>query len=255
MKTIEKLATANGGNKYFNKLNMNTATDTQKKYAVKFFKDGKEEFYEVPPLLKQAFDNLDTKSAENAVAKSVRAASNVIRKGGTYYNLDFIFSSPFRETNALITSRTGMHPGQLVLGYMDSFMGKGLERITGGKFKSYRDIYENLGGHQTGIVTQDPQSLKEFTKAMEKGSLGKGIEVINPLHWISELGGKVEHGPKLAEFRSAKGKGYSNKDAMHEAVDVIDYTDLGTTTRSLNKYVPFLGPMVRRSPASPAGRA
>jgi hypothetical protein len=245
MKSIEKLAVANGGDQYFVKLNPHTASATDKLNTVKFFKDGKAELYEVPPVLKQAFDSLDEKSANNLVARSIRAASNMIRKGGTYYNLDFIFTSPARETNALITSRTGLHPGKLALGYMDSFMGKGLEKISGGKFKSYRDVYEQMGGHQTGIVTQDPQSLKEFTKAMNKGKLGKGLEMVNPLEWISKVGGKVEHGPKLGEFRSAKGKGYSDKDAMHEAIDVIDYSDLGSTTRTVNKYVPFAGPMVR----------
>jgi hypothetical protein len=80
---------------------------------------------------------------------------------------------------------------------------------------------------------------------MSKGKLGKGIEIVNPIEWIHKVGGAVEHGPKLGEFRSAKGKGFSDKDAMHEAADVIDYADLGQATRSLNKYIPFLGPMVK----------
>lgn len=242
MKSIEKLSTAKGGKDYFSELNMNTASDAQKRNAVYFFKNGKKVYYEVPPVLKQAFDSLDEKSAQNWASKAIRAANTVIRKGGTHYNTDFIFSSPLRETNALVTSRTGMHPGHLALGYMDSFFGKGIEKLG---FKSYRDVYEKLGGDSSGYVSRDPDSLKKFTKAMAKGKLAKGIEIINPAEWIHKVGGAVEHGPKLGEFRSAKAKGFSNKDAMHEAADVIDYADLGSATRSLNKYIPFLGPMVK----------
>jgi hypothetical protein len=242
MKTIEKLAQSNGGDQYFKAVNTHAISDSDKKFLVKFYKDGKEQYYQVPPVLKQAFESLDEKSAQNFVAKAIRSMNTVIRKGGTHYNTDFILSSPFKETNALITSRTGMHPGHLVLGYMDSFLGKGIEKIG---FKSYKHAYEALGGDKTGYVSRDPESLKQFVKAMEKGSLGKNVQILNPIHWIHELGGAIEHGPKLAEFRSAKGKGYSNMDAMHEAQDVIDYADLGSMTRSLNKYVPFLGPMVK----------
>jgi hypothetical protein len=85
-------------------------------------------------------------------------------------------------------------------------------------------------------------------KAIDKGTLGNGIKVINPKNWpevITKFGGAIEHGPKLAEFRSAKNKGYGDADAMHEAVDVIDYTDQGSTIRKWNDKVPFLNPAIR----------
>lgn len=55
----------------------------------------------------------------------------------------------------------------------------------------------------------------------------------------------MEHGPRLAEFRSAKNKGYSDGNALFEAADVIDYADAGTAIRKLNPYVPFLNPAIR----------
>jgi Large polyvalent protein associated domain 38 len=245
MEKIEKLSTVNGANQFFNELNPNTATPSQLQNSVKFFKDGVEKRYEVPSFLKDAFDNLDARQAQDMVSSALKSVAQVTRKGATYFNTDFIFGSPFKDATGLITSRTNLHPGELVLGFMDSFMGKNLEKISGGKFKSYKAIYEQMGGHQTGFVTIDPQSTKEFTKAMDKGTLGQNIEIINPANWITKVGGAIEHGPKLAEFRSAKNKGYGNEDAMFEAVDVIDYSDIGSAIRKYNDKIPFLNPAIR----------
>lgn len=248
MQTIEKYAGVQGQD-YFKKVDIPTSelSDSQKRNLVKYFENGKEVYYEVPPSLKDAFDSLDVKHGDDLISNALRAVGNITRKGATHLNLDFIFSSPFRETGALITSRTNLHPGELALGYLDSFMGKNLEKWSGGLFKSYKDIYKELGGHQTGFVTTDPQSTKAFIKAMDKGTLGKGIDVINPFHdrnWIGQIGQNVEHGPKLAEFRSAKNKGLDDSNAMHEAVDVIDYNEGGKAIKALN-HIPFLGASVR----------
>jgi hypothetical protein len=248
MQKIEKLAQVKGAEDYFKELNPHTASKSQMKNSIKFFVDGAEKRYEVPTSLKDAFDNIDAKNAQDLVSNALKSVAQITRKGATYFNTDFIFSSVFRDANGLITSRTNMHPGELVLGYMDSFMGKGLERISGGKFKSYKHLYEQMGGHQTGFVSLDPQSTKQFMKDMDKGTLGKGIKIIDPRNWpevITSIGGKIEHAPKLGEFRSAKNKGLSNADAMHEATDVIDYTDMGSTIRNWNDKIPFLNPAIR----------
>src|SRR6185312_1002900 len=47
------------------------------------------------------------------------------------------------------------------------------------------------------------------------------------------------------EFRSAKRKGLSDADAAFEAADVIDYSDMGSFVREMNKYVPYLNPTIR----------
>jgi hypothetical protein len=248
MQQIEKLASVKGANQYFNELNPHSASTSQMRNSVKFFVDGAEKRYEVPPALKDAFENIDAKNAKDLVDSSLRAVANITRKGATYFNTDFIFSSVFRDANGLITSRTNMHPGELILGYMDSFMGKGLERMSGGKFKSYKGLYEKMGGHQTGFVTLDPQSTKQFMKDIDKGTLGKGIKIIDPRKWpevITKFGGAIEHGPKLGEFRSAKNKGLGDADAMHESTEVIDYTDQGSTIRNWNDKIPFLNPAIR----------
>jgi hypothetical protein len=247
MQTIEKYAGINGVEKYFKEVNPATLSESQKKNLVKFFKDGKEVYYQVPPALKDGFDSLSKQHADDLIVNALRAVGNITRKGATHLNTDFIFSSPFRETGALITSRTNLHPGELVLGYLDSFMGKGLEKYSGGLFKSYKDVYKELGGHQTGFVTTDPQSTKAFIKAMDKGTLGKGIDVINPFNdhnIVGKIGQNVEHGPKLAEFRSAKNKGLDNANAMHEATDVIDYNEGGKAIKALN-HIPYLGASMR----------
>jgi hypothetical protein len=133
-----------------------------------------------------------------------------------------------------------MHPGQLVLGYLDSFLGHNLEKWSGGMFKSYKDLYEQMGGHYNGFATTKPQEVEKFMKDLTKGKVAKGFKYLDP----STLGNALEHGQFLAEFRSAKGKGYNNLDAMHEAKNIMNYGDLGTTSRIINEKVPFFGPSI-----------
>jgi hypothetical protein len=77
-------------------------------------------------------------------------------------------------------------------------------------------------------------------KDLTKGRVAKGFKILDP----STLGNALEHGQFLAEFRSAKGKGYNNLDAMHEAKNIMNYGDLGTTSRVINEKVPFFGPSI-----------
>lgn len=245
MQKIVQLSKIDGADQYFRRVNPDL-DNFDNMSTVQFFEDGQPVFYEVPQTLRNAFDNLDNKTAESLVKNAGRAIATVVRKGSTHYNLEFILRSVIRDTQApLVQSRSGMNPSDLVLGYMDSFMGKNLEKWSKGKFKSYNEFYKQHGGEMSGYISMDSQSLSKATKALNKGKLAKGIDIINPFKAIERLGAATERAPKLAELRSATRKGYSPEDAMFEAVDVIDYSDAGTLVRKANQFIPFLNPAIR----------
>ena len=247
MKKIEKMAQVDGAYKYFRKVAPNE--DLSKLNTVKYYENGKEVRYEVPQPLKEAFENLSRQKAESVIEQSFKKVGNVIRKGSTHYNIDFIMKSLLRESTgqqAILQSRTGAGLWDMALGTVDSFFGPQLSKATGGKFKSYRADFEKQGGSMTGLISQDSQTQKLAQRALERGTLGKGWHVINPFKNIERLGEKVEFGPKLGEYRSAKKKGYSDEDAMYEAVDVMDYSDAGKYVRDgMWSTVPYLNAAVR----------
>lgn len=225
--------------------------------TIKLFENGKEVYYKVPPAVKNALDSLDRKNSESAIEKMVHAASTAIRKGATHWNIDFILSSVIRDTPYSMTvSRTrNANPfrgiSDAVLGYLDAMFGKNLEKLSGGKIKSFKDVYiqegggitNYIGGH-TNFISLEKGDIEKMTKVMANGK--KGWRILNPLNLIEKLGETLEHGQKLAEFRSAKRAGLSDRDAMYEAVDIIDYSDQGKVVRdSLGKKIPFLSPAIR----------
>lgn len=242
---IAKLAQVKG-QKWFNKIDLETATDRQKENAIRFRENGQEVAYEVPPALKNVWDNLTESEAKDWTNSLLRSMNTMIKKGATHFNTDFIAKSITREPqSAIMSSRTNMHPGDLVLGFMDSFMGEGLEKLTGGKFKSYREAFKDGGGDVTGYISMDYESANKALADIQKGKLGKNWNIINPLKWIEATGSGVENSVKLAEYRSAKKKGYSNDDAMFEAVDIFDFSDAGSSVRKLNQKIPYLNAAIR----------
>ena len=247
MQKIGKMAQVDGSDKYFRRVS--ASEDVSKLNTVKFYENGKEVRYEVPQTLKDAFENLSRQKAESVVEQTIKKVGNVIRKGSTHYNIDFIVKSLLRESTgqqAILQSRTGAGLKDMAFGTLDSFFGPQLQKATGGKFKSYRADFEKMGGSMTGLISQDSQTQKLAERALERGTLGKGWHVINPFKNIERLGEKVEFGPKLGEFRSAKKKGYSDEDAMYEAVDVIDYSDSGKFVRDgVLSTVPYMNAAIR----------
>jgi hypothetical protein len=240
---IVKFSQVDGQN-WFHELDPKTATENQLERSVRFKVDGEEKLYEVPPTLKDLWDKTGETEAKDITNRVLRGFNNVIKKGATHYNTDFILKSMLREPQqAIMTSRTNMHPGDLVLGFMDSFLGDNLTKLTGAK--SYRQAFKDGGGDITGYISMDYESAAKTLEDVSKGSFGKGWNIVNPLKVIERVGAGVENANKLAEFRSAKKKGYSDDDAMFEAVDIFDFSDAGSSTRKWNQKVPYLNAAIR----------
>ena len=215
------------------------------KHVIKGYENGKEVYYQVPPVIKEMLENAPSGVKDDIGMNILKGAANIFKKGTTNWNPSFHMYSAVRDsTQALAVSRTGAHMGDTIMGFLDSFMGPQLSKATGGLFKSYREVYKDLGGDLSGFISQDQYSMRKLTEAMRKGNMS-GMRLLNPINHIEEFGRRMEHGARLGEFRSAKKKGYSDADASFEATDIIDYTDQGRMTRKLNPYDPYLSATIR----------
>lgn len=219
------------------------------KNTLKGYKDGREVYYEVPPYILEMM-NFQSSSIKSDVGMNfIKGINTAFKRGTTNWNPQFHIKSALRDTpQALANSRTDAKMWDMSMGFLDSFMGPQLSKLTGGKFKSYREVYKDMGADMVGFISQDMYSVHRMTESIQKGLLD-GHTVLNPfkatVRGVENFGMAMEHGARLGEFRSAKKKGYSDADASFEATDLIDYSDQGRMTKALNPYDSYLSATIR----------
>jgi len=197
-------------------------------------------YYKVPPVLKEAIEQSPESASKivDALSKSAQLFKNMT----TSWNPRFHIRSLARDTPQMMaTSNTQAHIGHMMMGFLDSFAGKPLSKLG---FTSYKDVYESLGGEHATFISQDQNSIKRYLKAVKNGKYG-GMQVFNPLRQMENFGNRIEQVARLGEFRSAKGKGYSDEDAFFEAINLLDYKDQGSLTQKVNKVAPYFSPTMR----------
>lgn len=250
LQVVEKFAIADKSSTLFRGVaepNSNTIT---------MFKGGKPKHYEVPPELKAYVDNFGADRDPDILTNVLQKAAQMQRKLTTQYNLAFQLKSLVREpVQAMMTSRTAptaIHAAKnTALGYVDALVGPQLQEITKGlpkrlQFNSYKQNWDKMGGTGFQYIRMSDDDLQRVAKEMLESGTAKGsIKHLNPFRGLGKFGEKVEEGARLGEFRSAKNQGYADADAFYEATDITNYKRSGDTTRTLNKYVPFLNATIQ----------
>lgn len=209
------------------------------------FVDGKQVYYEVPEAIKKSFEYDGRDEFDNVILRALQGVSTMFKRGTTNWNPAFqLMSAPREALVALNNSNTHMKVLDVPLGFLDSFFGDSLEKMTKGKFKSYKQMYRELGGEYSGFISQDQFQVKNLEEVARKGEF-RGMKIIDPLARLEQFGRTMEHGTRLGEFRSAMRQGLSPEDASFEASNVINYADQGTVGRQINKFVPYFTPTMR----------
>ena len=209
--------------------------------------DGQPRHFEVPEYLVDILERQDASQEADIISNIGKASSDLIKNLSTGVNIPFHLVSAIRDSaTAVLTSRTGQTPVSAGLGFLDSFMGETLEKITKGKFKSYVKDYENLGGGASQFITFNRESAETLAKELASGKKVKdNLMTLNPYTFAKNLGAMGERGARLGEFRTAKKKGLSDADALFEAVDVMDYSKSGNKVRGVNQYIPYLNAAIQ----------
>ena len=224
--------------------------------TITMFKNGKPKHYEVPPALKNYVDNFNVNNDPDVLTNTLQGLAQMQRKLTTQYNLSFQLKSLVREpVQAIMTSRTAKtsaHAAKNVaVGYVDALVGPQLQNLTKGlpkplQFQSFKSNWDEMGGTGFQFIRMSDDDLQRVaTEMMETGTTKGNVKKLNPFRALGKFGEKVEEGARLGEFRSAKGQGYSDKDAFFEATDITNYKRSGKLTREANKYMPFLNATIQ----------
>lgn len=209
------------------------------------FVNGKQVYYEVPEAIKKSFEYDGRDAFDNVILRALQGVSTMFKRGTTNWNPAFqLMSAPREALVALNNSNTRMQVLDVPMGFLDSFFGDSLEKVTKGRFKSYKQMYRELGGEYSGFISQDQFQVKKLEEVARKGEF-RGMRIVNPLARLEQFGRTMEHGTRLGEFRSAMRQGLSPEDASFEASNVINYADQGTVGRQINKFVPYFTPTMR----------
>ena len=126
-----------------------------------------------------------------------------------------------------------------------------LDLITNGKFagknSNIQKFYES-GAASSSIWTQDRNQFKKFQRQAFNNKKGfkDAFRVGDFMDWYREaVLEKSDNFSKMAEFRAAKRKGYSDEEAGYMARDMMDFFKAGSWTRKANPYVGFLNATVQ----------
>lgn len=244
--SIVKLANVDGMGALIEKVS-GAAKVTDHSFSV--WKNGKKVVYNTTPELYQAFKMLNPEGA-NMFTKLLSYPAKWLRAGATL-GPEFILRNPVRDMiSATIYSKHGFIP------VVDTLKGLGLYLQKGETYWEYM----RSGAAQANLVSLDRNYLSgQMRDLLQRPSVKKMITT-NPIEVLRGLSEATEMATRLAEFHNVR-KGYTGignrlfgktrkpgsiQKAALESRDVtLDFSRIGSHTKSLNKTIAFFNAAIQ----------
>ena len=202
--------------------------------VVTVLEDGERKLYEVHPEVHRALTAQD-KEVANVFIKFASKISRVKRAGATAINPEFIGLNLVRDAfTAGIQSRNGFVP------FVDT--ARGLFHALK-KDDLFRE-WERSGGAQAALVSMDRAGMQKNLDDMFQ-SPTKWV-FAHPVDALRIFGEMSEAATRLGEFKKAKAKGKSAREAALDAREVtLDFARMGTSIKGINSVVAFYNASVQ----------
>ena len=201
---------------------------SRRENIISVFRNGKSELYQVQPDLYKALKGLD-EGETNILIRLLSKPAKLLRLGATGVSPEFLSRNPIRDTwVAFLQSENGFMP----------FLG-----TIRGAFHLFKkgDLYDEFvrsGGLYSAMVSMDRTTLKKNLDDMLASKTKYAIHhPVETLRWFSE---QLEGASRLEEYRLARKKGKSPKEAAFDAREVtLDFARIGASMQGWNKIAAF----------------
>lgn len=211
---------------------------------VSFWRDGKHYVAEVPDDIAKAANNMTTDQMQGW-EKAVSSINQTLRLGATAYNPAFLATNAVADTVQAFLIE-GVHPGQLVKGYVDAFRkSPDYQRYiaAGGGFGAHGGLYGR--GEGTAANLDDLQRQIQANGGVLLKTRGDVLRAIKDAarggFGLEKVGAAIEQGPRIATFKKLTGQGMDDTEAAMRGRRVtVDFERAGQWVQTLNSVSPFL---------------
>lgn len=218
--------------------------------AVRVFRDGKVEYWQFDPAIRQALDNWSSVNDTTGPVKVLGFLASVLR-GGVVKSPPFVARQMFKDAiNRYVISRTGSKPWDVLRPVSDEEL----------------SAFRLAGGDQAGLYLKDSLEWHKYLNTAMRDAVNDGKTILlSPLEigrntwrwWSTQTEKWGDQRSRLAEYRSAfargKEKGLDDYNASlyaaREARELLDYATAGTWIRWMRRYLPstslFVNPAIQ----------
>lgn len=203
---------------------------------VTVLQNGKQVFYKVnDPLLLNSIVQMSAKN-NGAVINAIGRISRFVTGNITGRNIVWsLMSNAPRDFMTLLVYSKTKNPAKLLKGIAESYVNTA-KSIAGKETDPLYKEYLAMGGGRTSAYTAD----KNLQINMRKELAGDKKKWLNPLEWFDSASDIIEKGPRYAEYRELRLKGYTPQQAFYASNEVtVNFRRGGPLSRQVNKVIPF----------------
>lgn len=217
--------------------------------TVSIFRNGKKEFYQVTPDMKQAIDNINPYSM-NVVMKILAAPGRLARAGITGLNPVFIVRNIVKDQQS-----SAIQSGHMLSNLKQFFPGlfSATKDAMGGKNSP---IYEDFLKHYGDITSYDlARNTKDAAKVVNRIRGGKvigvGQAIKSPIRTLENIASITEKSTRFqnyaAEYKRAIKQGLTPEASSERAAiaawqNTVDFSRAGDWGRVINMVIPYWNP-------------
>ena len=244
-KALRGLVEAQEQYKFVDDANMykvKTGTKAPKdKQTINLYRNGVKETWVVPEDVAAATKGIyDTPKDVPILGKPFVWANNIMKKAATSMNLSFALPNKFRDLQtAAITADA----------FIDAMIKKTGAKLPGSPIYRNKEelltLWKKSGGSGSSIFREGKVTSK-ILDDLKKTGIRKHISNTNPAKVINNINEALEESTRLDVFQRALNRGLTPKQAaMVSREATIDFAKMGSWTRELNQYIPFLNARVQ----------
>lgn len=228
-----------------------SAKAAQNKNTVGIFRNGKKEFYEVPPSMKEAMDNINPYHL-NVVMQVLAAPGRVLRAGVTGLNPVFIARNLVKDQFG-----SAINSEHMLATHNPKTFFQGLFNATAGaanvsKNPIYQDFLRHYGDQTSYDLTRNVKDTQQVMNRIRGGRKAGAVNVLkSPVRALENVASITEKSTRfqnyIGEYKRAIKKGLPPEEASQRAAiaawqNSVDFSRAGQWGRVINTVIPYWNP-------------
>jgi hypothetical protein len=224
------------------------------KNTITIFRNGKPEYYQVPPALKEAFNNISPQSM-NVITRIIAAPGRLFRAGVTGLNPVFIARNLFKDQVTSAINSENVLATHNPRAFADGLFNATREVLGTGHSNLYEEFMKHYGDQTSYDINRNAEDASQL---MNRISGGKKVSVVqhvgHPIRSLESIAGITEKSTRfqqfVGEYRKGIKEGLDHQQASERAAisawrNTVDFGTAGSWGRMINTVMPYWNPGVQ----------